>query len=120
MYPSCAYLYVAPVQMDDYLNETLKYWQNYYGLNFEPMARIYRELLLEKPIVETIKPANLIDEEKILASFDLKTVKRQDIETIQSYNIEFTSTKNCNLHGFAFWFDCIFSTDDEVVTLILF
>ena len=69
--------------MDEYLKENLKYWKNYYGLNFEPMRRVYRELLLEKPIVETITPDNLIDEEKILASFDLRTVKCPELETVQ-------------------------------------
>ncbi len=69
--------------MDEYLKENIKYWQNYYGLNFDPMRRVYRELLLEKPIVETISSENLIDEEKILASFDLRTVKRQELETVQ-------------------------------------
>ena len=39
------------------------------------------------------------------------------MKTYLGYNIEFTSTKNCNLHGFAFWFDVIFNTDDNVVTL---
>jgi hypothetical protein len=69
--------------MDEYLKENIKYWQNYYGLNFDPMRRVYRELLLEKPIVETISSENLIDEEKILASFDLRTVKREELETVQ-------------------------------------
>jgi hypothetical protein len=117
MYPSVAYLYVCPVQMRTYLDETLKYWQNYNGLSFEPMRRIYRELLLEKPIVETITPENMIDEEKLLASFDLKTIKQQDLESVQAYNLEFVSSKKCNLHGFAFWFDVIFNTDEDCVTL---
>lgn len=118
MYPSLAYLYVCPVEMENYLNENMKYWTNYNDLNFEPIARIYRQLLLEKPLVQTISKSQLIDnDEKILASFDLKTIKIEELESIQSYNINFVAQKKCNLHGFAFWFDVIFTTDSEPVTL---
>lgn len=118
MYPSYAYLYVCPVEMKKYLDENMKFWSNYKDLNFEPIAKIYRQLLLEKPLVETISPSQLIhDEEKILESFDLKTVKLKDLESIQAYNINFTAQKDCNLHGFAFWFDVVFTTDSDPVSL---
>ncbi len=118
MYPSVAYLYVCPVEMDAYLNENLKFWSNYNDLNFDPIAKIYRQLLIEKPLVETVSKSQLVDdEEKILASFDLKTVKLEELESIQSYNMSFTAQKKCNLHGFAFWFDVVFTTDSESVTL---
>ena len=118
MYPSAAYLYVCPVDMSAYLDENLKYWTSYYGLNYEPLMKVFRQLLLEKPVVETITKEQLIDEEKILASLDLNTIKVQDLETFQSYDMDFIANKKCNLHGFAFWFDVIFKTDnDEIVTL---
>lgn len=118
MYPSVAYLYVCPVEMDTYLNDNIKFWESYNDLNFEPIAKIYRQLMIEKPCVEHLSKSQLIDdEEKILASFDLKTVKIEDLETIQGYNIDFTAHKACNLHGFAFWFDVVFTTDSDSVTL---
>ena len=117
MYPSVTYLYASPVEMQEYLSENLQYWSSYYNLNYEPMMKIYRQLLLEKPIVEQIKKEQLIDDEKILASFDLKTIKIEELESIQGYNIEFAALRDCNLHGFAFWFDVIFNTDYDIVTL---
>jgi hypothetical protein len=119
MYPSLAYLYVCPVEMESYLNENLSFWLNFYNLNLEPIAKVFRQLLLEKPIVETLNKSQLIDdEEKILASFDLKTVKIEELESIQSYNIDFVAKKQCNLHGFAFWFDVIFNTDDDNIVIL--
>jgi hypothetical protein len=118
MYPSLAYLYVCPVEMETYLNENLSFWSSYQDLNFEPIAKIYRQLLIEKPLVETISNSQLIDDDKkILASFDLKTVDAKELESIQQYNISFVANKKCNLHGFAFWFDVIFTTDKETVSL---
>lgn len=118
MYPSLAYLYVCPVEMETYLTENLNYWSDYQGLDFQPIAKIYRQLLIEKPLVETISTSQLIDDDKkIIASFDLKTVDASELESIQQYNINFVASKKCNLHGFAFWFDTIFTTDSETVTL---
>jgi histone-arginine methyltransferase CARM1 len=111
-------LYVAPVEMNEYLETNLKYWSNYHDLNFEPMMKVYRKFLLEKPIVEHLKKSQLIDDEQIFASLDLLSIKQEDLETFQSYNLKFVSQKSdCNLHGFAFWFDVIFNTDKDIVTL---
>ena len=99
MYPSCAYLYVCPVEMSSYLNESLGHWTDYHGLDFGPMANVYRELLLEKPVVETIGKEQLIDDEKILCTLDLKTVEARELETIQSYNLDFSANRDTPLHG---------------------
>lgn len=117
MYPSLAYLYVCPVEMSQYLNENLSYWTCFYNANYQSMSKVYREVLLSRPIVEVIKSDQMIDEEQILASFDLKTVNIKDLESIQDYNLEFSAKKDCSLHGFAFWFDVVFDTDQETVTL---
>lgn len=69
---------------------------------------------MEKPLVETIKPEQLVDKEKLLVSFDLKKCTREDLKIIQSNNIKFESTKDdSRLHGFAFWFDVVFRCDDD-------
>ena len=82
------------------------------------MLKVYRQIMLEKPIVENITKSQLIDDEQIFASLDLLTIKQEDLETFQSYNVKFVSQKPaCNLHGFAFWFDVIFKTDTDIVTL---
>ena len=117
MYPSIAYMYVCPVEMTDYLNDNLNYWLNYYQLNYEPVMKVMRQTLLEKPIVELVKREQLIDEEKIYASLDLSRVTLKDMEMLQQYGMEFSATRDAKLHGFCFWFDVIFLTDDEVVTL---
>lgn len=117
MFPSVAYLYVSPVEMTDYLQEHVSYWSNFYNLNYSVMQRVYRSLLLEKPVVECIKNEQLIDDEKILDSFDLKTVTMEELESIQDYDLKFTASRDCQLHGFALWFDVVFVTDDDVVTL---
>jgi hypothetical protein len=117
MYPSSAYLYVCPVEMEKFLKENLSYWKNYYGLDYEPVMKIYKHLLLEKPLIEHLNSNQLIDEHKIFTSINLKTIELKELENIELENIEFIANRSCNLHGFAFWFDVIFTTDDKVVTL---
>lgn len=119
MFPSVAYLYVCPVNMDKYLNETIKYWSDYNGMNFESIGKVYAQMLLEKPLIETIQPEQLIDEEKLLASLDLSEITLDDIKSIHSFNIDFTANRDLNqLHGFAFWFEVVFRCDkDEIVSL---
>lgn len=109
MLPSVAYLYVCPVEMSDYLNETLSRWSNFYDLDYTSMAKVYSQMLLEKPLIETIETKQLIDEEKLVASFDLKCCTADDLKSVQVYDVDFTANRNnAKLHGFAFWFDVVF------------
>ena len=117
MYPSLAYLFVCPVEMTQYLSENLSYWNSFYNINYQSMSKVYREVLLSKPVIKNIKSEQMIDEEQILASFDLKTVNIKDLESIQKYDLEFSAIKDSTLHGFAFWFDVVFDTDEDPVTL---
>lgn len=119
MLPSMAYLYVSPVEMTEYLDTTLGHWSKFEGLDYTPMAKVYSQMLLEKPLVETIRAEQLIDDEKMLASFDLKDCTLDDLKSVQAYNVEFTSSRDsARLHGFAFWFDVVFRCDnDECVYL---
>ena len=32
----------------------------------------------------------------------------------RAYNLKYSISKNCNLQGFALWFDVIFHTDDKI------
>ena len=117
MYPSFAYLYICPIEAKSYINNQLNYWDKFYNFDFEPMRRVYSELMKEKPIVEEITADQLVSDEKILASFNLNTISMKDLITLQSFNLNFTINRSCDLQGFAFWFDVIFHTDDKVVTL---
>lgn len=114
MLPSLAYLYVCPVEMSDYIDQTLSYWSDLEGLDFTPMAKVYSQMLLEKPLIETVTCDQLLDDEKLIASFDLRECTVDDLKSIQCYNLEFTANRDdARLHGFAFWFDVIFRFDDH-------
>lgn len=117
LYPSIAYLYICPIEAKSYIDKQLNFWDKFYDFNFEPMKRVYGELMKEKPIIEEISEEQLISDEKILSSLNLNTITIKDLITLQSYNLKFSINKDCNLQGFAFWFDVIFHTDDKIVTL---
>lgn len=109
MMPSIAYLYASPIEMTDYLKRTLSYWLSFEGLNYAPMAKVYSQMLIEKPLIECVRPEQLIDDEKMLASFDLRTCTVDDLKSIQSYDVQFSSNRDgAKLHGFVFWFDVVF------------
>jgi protein arginine N-methyltransferase 1 len=117
MYPSIAYLYVCPVEAKSYVDKQLNYWNKFHDFDFEPLRRVYGELMKEKPIVEEITEDQLVSDEKIISSLDLSTLTVDDLKTLQSFNLKYSIIKNCNLQGFALWFDVIFHTDDNIVTL---
>jgi hypothetical protein len=117
LYPSIAYLYICPIESKKYIDEQLNYWDKFYNFDFEPMKRVYSHLMKEKPIIEEISADQLVSDEKILASLDLNTISIDDLNVLQSYNLKYVVNRDCNLHGFAFWFDVIFHTDDGIVTL---
>ena len=117
MYPSIAYLYVCPIEAKTYVDKQLNYWNNFHDFDFEPMRRVYGELMKEKPIIEEITEDQLVSDEKIISSLNLSTLTIKDLEALQSYNLKYSISKNCNLQGFALWFDVIFHTDDKIVTL---
>ncbi len=117
MYPSLAYLYMCPVEMNSYLNKQLRYWDNYNGFNFMLIKNMYIDSFLKKPVVEHLSETDPISDEKILASLDMRKVTLDDIKSIQFYDLKFTLERDCQLHGFAFWFDVVFETDSGVVTL---
>lgn len=109
MLPAIAYLYVCPVEMTQYLTDTLGYWAKFEGLNYLPMSRVYAQMLLEKPLVEQVRPEQLIDDEKLVATFDLRRCSVDDLKSVQAYNVDFTANREgARLHGFAFWFDVVF------------
>ncbi len=117
MFPTLAYLYMCPVEMSGFLAEHVKYWDDFHGFNYAPVKRVYQQLLLEKPLIDYLAVEQLVGDEKIVATLDMRTVTLDDIRTIQFYDVKFVADRDCHLDGFAFWFDVVFETDAGVVTL---
>ena len=135
LFPSLAYLYMCPVDLSSSPSVTsASSWSDFYGFDFSPVSSIATASQLATPSVEEIAENQLLSEAQIVASFDLKTVDREDVASIfttldfevegklssdasgtasssaESSSSSTPSSHKRLFHGFACWFDCLFAT----------
>lgn len=108
MLPSHAAIYVCPVNMSEYYRDNIECWTDVYDFDFTPLLEQKLAALLQQPAVLHLKVDQLLAEQKMLARFDLKSMKASDIEEIVE-QVHFVINKESNIHGFSLWFDASFS-----------
>ncbi|GFO10307.1 protein arginine N-methyltransferase 1 [Plakobranchus ocellatus] len=108
MAPSHAVIYFAPVDMSKHFQDRADEWSNIYGFDFSPVASAINRQEVGQPLVECLSPDVLRSEPKELLSLDLKTVTKEDVRKF-TVGLEFHIPQETKIHGFACWFDVIFS-----------
>ncbi|CAF0747952.1 unnamed protein product [Didymodactylos carnosus] len=111
IFPSHAYLYCAPFVDDKVRCEKRTMWMDYFDLNMTPLLKYIPNSSLTECVIQTIENQQLVHDQQLVYSIDLKTVKHDDIRQIKSY-CEFYIEEDCIISGFAFWFDCYFSSNN--------
>jgi len=118
MFPSHARIYCAAVQMDDYMEDNVSYWQNIYGFNMLPVATRVLENKLSggQPEILNLKDSQLISAPSVFTEYDLRWVQLDEVKSLSDR--KFVSiTRDGKFHGVAIWFDCNFKPifyDEEV------
>ncbi|XP_036357789.1 protein arginine N-methyltransferase 1-like isoform X1 [Octopus sinensis] len=105
--PSRASLHLSPVSMKEYHNDHFSFWKNVYGLDFSPMIPLSLKKYFSDPVIEVLKPDQLMSPALPVFDIDLKTVALTEIQSI-SKTFMFSLQKTGSVHGFACWFDVIF------------
>lgn len=78
-----------------------------------PILRHVKNSDLSECVIETIEPSQLVHDAQLIRSFDLRTVRIEDLRTMtSSFDLEIDNT--CIISGFAFWFDCYFSANSNL------
>jgi len=115
IFPSHAYLYCAPFVDDHIRFEKCEQWTNYFDLNLKPLLKHMSNVYLDECVVDqTIEPSQLVCDPQLIYSIDLKKIHQEDLKTIKTY-CEFFIENDCIISGFAFWFDCYFSSTNSQI-----
>lgn len=113
--PALAHIYVCPTSIDSFYKSNLQNWKSFHGFDFSSFGE---DLSFSNGGIKimSIKETDLIDDPKIIASFDLKYVHTSDLNRIIS-SLEFKANKYSVLRGYAFWFcvNFIDNSDEDYV-----
>ncbi|KAL8576897.1 hypothetical protein ACOMHN_064681 [Nucella lapillus] len=110
MAPSAARLYVAPVDMAEYLEEKYEFWSNVCGFDFSAAV------LSEEPQTLELREDQVVARPEVLLEMDLRTVIVPQMQTL-SRTLSFRMHRTSPVHGFALWFDTDFQQGAQLKSL---
>jgi len=111
LFPSFAYLYLSPVNLDAFHNRSISSWSSFYGFDFSPVTDVVKTNQLATPSILDLTEDQLLAEPQIVSSFDLKSVTQDEVESVfQTLDFQIESPSGPrSFHGFACWFDVVFA-----------
>ena len=107
MVPSAARLYLAPVNMENFLEDKYEFWTNVCGFDFSAAIPHVNQKLLQEPLTTELDVRQVMAPPQLLREFDLKTVTISQVQAL-SDSLTFCVDKSSTVHGFAIWFDVDF------------
>ncbi|KAK7091443.1 hypothetical protein V1264_009123 [Littorina saxatilis] len=113
MVPSAARIYLAPVNMEHFLEEKFDFWTNVCGFDFSAAIPHVHQKLLQEPLTAEIDERQVVTAPQILREFDLRTVTVSEVHAL-SERLAFKVEKPCKVHGFAIWFDVDFRQGEHL------
>ena len=107
--PNKATLYLSGIEDKEYWERKALDWDDVYGIKMKCMSR---KALIE-PLVESVRPSQIITSVQPLKTFDLNTVKIPDL----SFESEFKLVvrKDHRMHAICGHFDTLFDLHDSVL-----
>jgi len=112
MLPSTASIYIAGIEDAEYKDQKIQFWDNVYGFKFTPFKR----LALMEPLVESCDSEQVCTNASTVVSFDLHTVKTEDLNfTDRPFTITMRR-KDC-VHALLCWFDVKFTDGHHRVVI---
>ena len=105
--PSVARIYLAPVNMEKFLEEKFEFWTNVCGFDFSAAIPHVNRKLLQEPLTTELDERQVVAPPQLLREFDLRTVSVAQVQAL-SDSLAFCVDKFSTVHGFAIWFDVDF------------
>lgn len=109
MFPSHSTVYCAAVQMDNFMEDDVTYWECVYGFNMMPVATrvLENKLAGGAPEILDLKESQLLSKPCVFTEYDLRWVQLDEVKCLK--DIKFVSiTRDGKFHGVALWFTCDF------------
>jgi hypothetical protein len=120
IFPNVGTLHLAPVAMDKFYDEKVKFWENVYDFDMSVLMPFAKKCAFEKPIIDQqLQGENLLTSGVELCRYDLNTLRIGEAyeKTIRSFM--FKLQKSGQFQGFCAWFDVHFEGSDPSKKLTL-
>lgn len=111
LFPDKATMYIAGIEDADYMDDQFGFWDSVYGFDMTPI----REASLKEPLVDLVRADQLVTDADRLISFDLKTMKIDDLDFKTTFTIPVG--RRDHMHALVVWWDVEFSACHVPITL---
>jgi protein arginine N-methyltransferase 1 len=102
MFPDEATMYLAGIEDEEYKEEKIGFWDDVYGFDYSCI----KEIALKEPLVDTVDLKAVVTNPCKIATFDLLTVTKADLNFVANFQLE--ATRNDYVHALLGWFDVAF------------
>ena len=111
MFPDRAQMFLAGIEDKNYKHRKINTWNNIYGFNMNCI----KEAAIAEPLIDNCTDEYLISSTCKIYDIDLYKIKKEDLDFMSGYEIEF----NCDecFNGLVSWFNVSFNKVQNKVTL---
>lgn len=103
LFPDKATMYMVAIEDGDYRNEKIDWWGNVYGFNMECIGK----MALMEPLVDIVEPNQVCSQPAVVATFDIKQMKKEDASFHTSFAVPIT--RKDYVHALVAYFDVTFN-----------
>jgi len=103
LFPDKATINVIAIEDADYKDDKINWWDNVYGFNMSCI----KEMAMKEPLVDTVDQNQICTNVCQLVSFDLYTVKKEDLAFSKPFALSIS--RNDNIHALVAYFDIEFT-----------
>ncbi|XP_002513022.2 probable protein arginine N-methyltransferase 3 [Ricinus communis] len=89
---------------------SLPFWEDVYGLNMTCIGKELVQDAAQIPIIDIVNDCDLVTDAAVLQSFDLATMKPEDVDFTASIELKPKLGKTTWCYGVVLWFDTDFTT----------
>jgi len=108
MMPSSGQLILCPMNVENYYNSKIEYFDNVYGVQMSSLKQYAAQSFFCKPIYSRVlKSKHLIAKPALILHIDMGQAHPEELELNES-KFKFVITRSGPFHGFVSWFDVRF------------
>lgn len=109
LFPGLASMHMAPVEVSKMHTEKIAFWKDVYGVDMSCLMPYAKKCAYEKPMIDVgLEGEDLLADDIVLKSFDLRTVPINVPYEKTLVPFEFTIKRKGKMQGFVAWFDTDF------------
>jgi protein arginine N-methyltransferase 1 len=118
MLPQRARVWCAPVDMQEWADRHLHFWEDVCGLDMSALIEPAVQRALSTPLITDVNPSQLLAEPLCAKEIDLHACTPQDAQLVDRL-LPFEAAREGYCHGFCVWFDVDFASVQESEPLLL-